>query len=361
MATANKLQVLIASGTDQGSRPDSGGMTIIIPTSADSGQVVKFDAQYWRIPQTYVATDVLYLSAYNSDTKRTVEYPLTYTGNLWEYTPDSTHFDAAGIRPGYSDTWTAQFLLRSDTGTGAAPIAMSDTFTLTVKRAIGISPAKFGTLAGWWDAWDLTSNTSGSSTVATWSDKSGLDRDITEGTNKPTYYTDVIGRPMLRFDGTNDVMATTLLLPANCAILMACRYKAIDATYRPAFTFGSAAIAGPYLSTTNARFTCNATHVTASPTAAPKVNETFIIGGYKLGTGAAQNIIYNHTVGTSAGIEANAAGVLKLGYDATTYTNIDIFEIWAFSAWSSGALSTITTFTGALEDAERALSAKWNI
>lgn len=356
MAIANRLRVVLASGTDIGSRPDSGGMTLHLPSSADVTPVVKFDAQYWATGATYVSTDKLILTAYNSDTKRTVSYELTYTGNLWEYTPDSTHFDAAGIRPGSSDTWTAQFQLRADTGTGAAPIiGQTDTFTLTVKRAVAVSPAQFGTLAGWWDAWDLTSNTSGTSTIATWSDKSGLERNLVS-VNAPTYYVDMIGRPMLRFDGTNDEMATAQSLPASCAILMACRYRAIDATARPAFTFGSAAIAGAYLNTTSPRFTCNATTVTGTGT--PNVNETFIIGGYKFDDGA-ENIVFNHAVGTSAGTETNAPGVLKIGYDATTFTNLDIFEIWAFSAWASGALTTITTFTGNLEDAERALHSKW--
>lgn len=365
MANANKLYVLVASGADAGDSATSGTLNIYIPSSADSTSVVKFDAQYWRSNAQYVATDKLILSAYNSTTKRSVEYELTYTGNLWEYTPDSTHFDAAGIRPGSSTTWTAQFFIRADTGTGAAPIvAVSESFALTVRRSMGPSPSRFGTVVNWYDAWDLTSGTSGTTTVTSWLDKSGLERNLTEATNPPTYYTDTIGRPHVRFDGTNDVLASTILAPATLAVLVACRYKAIDSTARPVLSWGSASIGGIYTDTTevSAKWDVagSVTSVAAS-SSTPLINQVFVAGAYKLGSGGAQNVIFNASAGTSGGTEANAAGVLTLGYDGTTRANVDIFEIWAFNAWSTGALSTITTFTGALEDATRALMAKWGI
>lgn len=359
----NNLTVLLASGPNAGQNVSSGGMTIYQTASADNPETILFDAQLWRLGLVYVSTDILYLVAYNSTTKRTVEYACTLSGTNWTYTPDSSHFDGGGVAGGTATSWSAHFVLRRDTGTGAAPVARTATFTLSVNRGYPMSPSAFGTCCGWYDARDL--DTTVGATLTTWYDKSGLERDLT-GAGAPKYYEDTIGRSHVRFDGVDDTFASTLLFPASMAVVMACRFRAIDATYRPALSWGASAYGGFYLNTTNIKAFWNATSVTA--TAVPNPNEWFITGGYKLDDGA-QNVIYGSlasapAVGTSAGTETNAPGVLKLAVDTAgtpVWANIDIAEVWCFSAWSSGALSTITTFTGALEDAVRALGAKHGV
>lgn len=355
MATANRLVVLCASGPDMGSNPASGGLTLHVPSSADSTPAVRFDAQYWRTGATWASTDRLFLSAYNSDTKRTVEYELTYTGNLWEYVPDSTHFDAAGIRPGSSRTWTAQFQVRADTGSGAAPIiGVSDTFTLTVRRAIALSPVKFGSVVGWWDAWDL-SGTSGSTSVTAWTDKSGLERNLLESTNAPTYYVDAIGRPMVRFDGTNDILTTAQnYAVSDYTLIAALRLRAMDATAR-AFAHlgtGSGQISATYDTTNGVRATIDGSNSTIA--AAPLLQETFI-GGFVFDTGVDHSAIFNTSaLSVTAGAKALTAGPLKLG-GTSNFVSADLFEVWLFNS------ELATSFGGNLEDAVRALAAKWGV
>lgn len=355
MAIANRLVVLCASGPDMGSNPASGGLTIHVPASADSTPAIRFDAQYWRTGATWASTDRLFLTAYNATTRRTVEYELTYTGNLWEYVPDSTHFDAAGIRPGSSASWTGQFQLRADTGSGAAPIiGVTDTFSLSVRRAIALSPAKFGSVVGWWDAWDL-SGTSGSTSVTSWADKSGLERHLLESTNAPTYYVDAIGRPMVRFDGANDILTTAQnYAVSDYTLLAALRLRSMDGTAR-AFAqlgTGSGQISATYDTTNGVRATIDGSNSTIA--AAPLLQQSFI-AGFVFDTGVDHSAIFNTSaLSVTAGGKALTAGPLKLG-GTTSFSSADICEVWLFDSELS------TAFSGALEDAVRALAAKWGV
>jgi hypothetical protein len=75
------------------------------------------------------------------------------------------------------------------------------------------SPAQVLGLKLWLRA-DLISGLSDGAAVATWPDDSGGGKDAAQatGANQPTYRTNVVnGRPVVRFDGTNDWMATPSL------------------------------------------------------------------------------------------------------------------------------------------------------
>lgn len=338
-----------------GSNPASGGLTIHVPASADSTPAIRFDAQYWRTGASWVSTDRLFLSAYNTSTRRTVEYELAYTGNLWEYVPDSTHFDSAGTRPGSSGSWVGQFQLRADTGTGAAPIiGVSDTFTLSVKRAIALSPAKFGSVVGWWDAWDV-SGTSGATTVTSWADKSGFERHLAEATNAPTYYVDAIGRPMLRFDGTNDILTTAQNYEvSDYTLIAAVRLRAMDTTVRPLFELGtgSGQVDLSYDTSNGIRASIDSSN--SDIAASPLLQQAFITG-FVFDTGADHASIFNTSaISVTAGSKALTAGPLKLG-GTSNFATMDVFEVWLFNSELG------TAFSGNLEDAVRALAAKWGV
>lgn len=73
------------------------------------------------------------------------------------------------------------------------------------------APAAIGGLKLWLAAGGITGLADGA-TVATWPDRSGNGFNATQATeaNKPLYKVNIInGRPVVRFDGTNDTMALT--------------------------------------------------------------------------------------------------------------------------------------------------------
>lgn len=69
-------------------------------------------------------------------------------------------------------------------------------------------PQTISDLAGWWDATKITGLSDGAA-VSQWDDSSGANRHATQGTagNQPTYQTgEMNGRPVVRFDGTDDYL-----------------------------------------------------------------------------------------------------------------------------------------------------------
>lgn len=73
-------------------------------------------------------------------------------------------------------------------------------------------PSTFGTLLAWWKADALTELVDGNS-VASWPDVSGNGKTATSATNNPTYKEHILaGRPVVRFDGTNDEITTNLTI-----------------------------------------------------------------------------------------------------------------------------------------------------
>lgn len=74
------------------------------------------------------------------------------------------------------------------------------------------NPRQVGSLRLWLDATDPAGNgiqPANASAVSSWVDKSGNGNTVTQGTgaNQPVYQTGVLnGKPVVRFDGTNDLM-----------------------------------------------------------------------------------------------------------------------------------------------------------
>ncbi len=77
-------------------------------------------------------------------------------------------------------------------------------------------------LEAWWKA-DAIVGLSNGDTVATWEDSGANNHDLTQATagNRPTYRTNGRnGRPVVRFDGTNDSMAAAFYLAAPFTVLI---------------------------------------------------------------------------------------------------------------------------------------------
>lgn len=87
-------------------------------------------------------------------------------------------------------------------------LIMSPTLLRPVKR--GFVPTDISGLALWADA-DAITGLSNADPVTTWEDQSGNGNDLAQSTSaaKPTYRTNVVnGKPVVRFDGTDDTMVT---------------------------------------------------------------------------------------------------------------------------------------------------------
>jgi len=89
----------------------------------------------------------------------------------------------------------------------------ADSFTLMPSSVVGgpkFSPSDIAGLQFWVKADQIPSLSDGDP-VTTWSDQSGEGRDLTQATaaKKPTYQTnEENGKPAVRFDGTDDTMAS---------------------------------------------------------------------------------------------------------------------------------------------------------
>jgi hypothetical protein len=93
-----------------------------------------------------------------------------------------------------------------------------------------VSPTQFGGLQLWLAA-DSISGLADDAAVATWSDLSGNGRDFTQGTaaNRPLYKTNIVGgKPVVRFDGSNDFLAGTLVMAQPFTILVVAAHRSGD-------------------------------------------------------------------------------------------------------------------------------------
>lgn len=83
-----------------------------------------------------------------------------------------------------------------------------------------LTPDDVSNLAGWWKA-DAIDGLADGDPVASWVDSSGANNPFTEATNKPTYQTSELnGLPIVRFDATNDVLASALSVSNPFTVIM---------------------------------------------------------------------------------------------------------------------------------------------
>jgi hypothetical protein len=105
------------------------------------------------------------------------------------------------------------------------------TFSTTARVAgKSFSPADIDGLVGWWDASTLTGLSDGNP-VGTWYDITGT-RDLTAtGTERPVFKTGVTpsGLNAVRFDGSDDNLAATVLAQRTFSIVMAAKVTGGDA------------------------------------------------------------------------------------------------------------------------------------
>lgn len=365
MATdINNLNAIVVSGSGGETKTDS-GLKIYIPTNSDSVAPVKIQVPLWRLGLTYVsATDKMFIEASNEAGTtygaNEFSYELTRTGDLWEYTPDSTHFGASGIQPGESRNFTGQIVFQRDGGAGAFVREQTKPFTLTVGRVANFSLNEISGLQAWGDVWDLVASNSDGDTINTWADRSQYGKDLYESTNPPTLKFDAYGRPCLRFDGSNDKL--TSIISGNTSqagkfavpltLVMACRQRLIPASATIIARVGSATpidlkvinSAGAGLTAVN----------TATSTAAVTLEDNKVfVGSLTKASGGAVTVYHNLTAGSGSGTAAVTADTFILGSDgASAFAGVDIFEYAIFNSVLSA---------GNLDKVQRALCSKWGV
>jgi hypothetical protein len=83
-------------------------------------------------------------------------------------------------------------------------------------------PSDLANLVAWYDASAITGLVD-TDPVATWSDLSGAGNHISQatGASRPTYRTGIVdGKPVVRFDGSNDLLAATMSTSATATVLV---------------------------------------------------------------------------------------------------------------------------------------------
>lgn len=343
MPDLQNLDVKFASGASV-----TNGGTLYSSGSAPSAETLSFNVDFSSVGLTYAsATDVVYLEVQQRDLGVFERRPLTASGTLFTYTHDSRHFGVAAIQPGSSANYDAWVVVERNSS-GTYTRSRSRKFTLTIDRGpefTGTNPTgvlSSATVIGAYSAWDLTSLTSGTgtvgdSTVSTtgrpWQDRSAYAKDLFQSTSnlRPLFYRDRVsyGRPHVRFDGSDDVMSTTFTFAAPFSAVGIFRLRALSAT-RELFRFSTVTNAVILsVSTSNVIATCGAGSVSVAHTI--EAGQWFC-AGITCSSAGNVNSGYNGTIGTAAGSSATgAAGVLRLGYDGTNYTNMDVAALVVFN------------------------------
>lgn len=97
---------------------------------------------------------------------------------------------------------------------------------------VAFSPTSIAGLVGWWKADAGTSTTTDGAAISSWSDQSGSGATLTQGTagSRPVYKAAIQnGRPVVRFDGTDDFLSASIAIAPKTVIIVA-KYAAASFT-----------------------------------------------------------------------------------------------------------------------------------
>lgn len=271
---------------------------------------------------------------------------LTRKGDYYQWVIGSSDLGTEGTDPGSSVSLTCHFVAERN-ASGVKTRLASNTFTLIVKRMHGFIPTQISGLVGWWDAY--SDATTVDAVVTTWDDKSRLDRDLTEATNKPTRRDTAQGRPYLEFDGTNDVMTTTNgEFGDPCTVFVAAVIDAYDATVRGIVQVGGTN--GVRIAFDNANLKAISGTDTANGTL-PSLDAWFVAAATKAAGGDVTIQKGTGSVTTQASAAAVTDGTLSIGDTAAdAFADVGIAEVIVYNSVLS---------TGDRERVIRYLQQKW--
>ncbi len=107
-------------------------------------------------------------------------------------------------------------------------------FVARLTTSGSVTPASYGTLAGWWkaDSFALSDADPIGGTGVEWTDQSGVGNHLTQASSgaRPLFKTNIFGsQPAIRFDGADDELTIpTAITPTNWTIVGVCKNIAAD-------------------------------------------------------------------------------------------------------------------------------------
>lgn len=168
--------------------------------------------------------------------------------------------------------------------------------------------------------------------VVTWYDESGENNDLTGG-NAPTLQTNIVnGRPVVRFDGTDDYLTVTLAATQPFTVIIVAKHVsgAVDADEIMGGGFTAAPAAAGALYATNAA-TDTFDWSTGSAVSPGNLDASFHIHGTVV-NGASSTLRLDGTSSTGdLGSNDMAAFALGAGSDGGTPADVDVAEAIAYN------------------------------
>ncbi len=272
---------------------------------------------------------------------------LVRKGDYWQWVVGANDLGVEATDPGASVTKNAQIVVER-TAAGVRSRLVSRTFSLVMKRQYGFSPSLISGLLAWWDAYDITDAVA--AFVATWDDRSRLDRDLIEATNKPTRRDTVQGRPYVEFDGTNDLMSTTLAdIGTACTVFVVASINTYDATTRGVIQVGGTNGARIAFSSTNLKGISGAD---IANTSLPALDAWFVAVATKAASGAITIQKGTAAAVSTASVAAVTVGTVGMGDTAAdAVADVGVMEAIIYDSVLSA---------DNIEKVVRHLQQKWN-
>lgn len=315
---------------------ESSGLQVNIPSHTDDAYQIKFFVDFTSVGVTYAAGDKVSIVTSNG---HRVELTKIADSSYWYLTTTSNLFGAGGLRPGETTTLVATIVYQD---TGAAPAAThysSRDFNLTIRRPLSWAPEAYSNIKvrGWWSAWDLTTSDGGA--VSSWEDRSQYEMNLDQSTAgyQPTYGLDGIGRPYVRFDGTDDTLATTPKVSGVVAILAVMRCRGLSVTVNECLTIDDTNDLKVGFTLTNLVVTKVATSNNAYVLAE---NEWVAVGVLIDAADDLNSSLNGGTVTTTAASDALGLGTFHIG-GKTAFAKVDFHEILLLSGSGLDATSIV--------------------
>ncbi len=271
---------------------------------------------------------------------------LVRLGDYWQWVVGASDLGSGATDPGSLMSKTAQIVVERTVGGVRSKLTSKD-FALSVERQYGFVAGSIAGLAAHFDAYDLTE--ADAAVVTTWQDKGQYNRDVTEATNKPTKTSTGLGRPFVAFDGTNDLLTSTLAdVGLACTAFVVAKIGSYDATTRGILQVGG---------TNGARLAFNSTNLKGlsgadvANTTLPALDAWFVAVITKTASGAITVQKGTAAAVSTASVAAVTAGTIGMGDTvADAAADVDVAEVIIYDS--------VLTATQ-IERTVRSLQNKW--
>lgn len=267
--------------------------------------------------------------------------PLTRVGDYFRWSVTPNDFGIEEVYPAvFNFTTTASLscyvVVRRDLGSNEYTHFSSQSFAVTITRRPALAPNVGTGLVGAWDAYTLTGTVGDAK--GTWEDFSPRDTDLTAtDTARPTFQRTNEGRPFLRGDGSNDVMATSVAdYGEACTVLLVARIMTADATQRGIVKIGGTN--GLRIAFTNANIIAQSGSDQATATV-PATGEWFVVVATKTAAGAVTLRLNDAAVVTQASTAAVTPGTITV-FDTSddAFAAVDVAELVVWDTVQSAAI-----------------------